>query len=499
MALTPSLPLRLLEALAQNLGSPEAGAGFRDADPVRWIQTHFWIPEKRGPMELFPYQMACLREATRRNAQGEFVYSTVVWSDIKKSAKSTIAAAVGLWRAMQTEWGSVYVVANDLKQADSRVAYYMRRALQLNSEMGEVKVKPSGYKITTPSQSVIEAIPIDPKGEAGSNADLIIFSELWGAKQKAAAQMWSEMTLSPLKFGRSQRWVETYAGFEGESPILEMLYRQGTKEGRRLDLSYTDEQGTYHDLSALNVYANGPARLFCLWNVYPWLPWQTPEYYAQEEAILEPSEFLRMHRNKWASSLDKFVPDEWILACRDDYMPPMEKDQPVVLVSDAAISGDCFGVLMLSGRGNGYYDVRYARAWYPPKGGKIAFSTQDQDGPEDEIRRLINTYNVIEWVYDPYQLEDMAGRFKQELLCYVYGFNQGMQRAIADKKLQDVIKARQIKHRGDPVLLEHIQNANASREGDDKRLRLVKRNPEAKIDLAVCLSMGLDRGQYWQL
>jgi len=219
---------------------------------------------------------------------------------------------------------------------------------------------------------------------------------------------------------------------------------------------------------------------------------------SQEEAILEPSEFQRMHRNQWASSLDKFVPDEWVYACQDDYMPPLKKDQPVILVSDAAISGDSFGVLMLSGRGNGVYDVRYAKAWKPPKGGKIAFSTPDETGPEDEIRRLMQDYYVIEWVYDPYQLEDMAGRFKLELITHVYAFGQGQPRLIADKKLQDNLKNRALRHRGDTELVSHIKNANAKHEGDNK-LRLVKRSPESKIDLAVCASMGLDRAQYWQL
>ena len=488
-----------MDSLVNQISEQAVTDFFREDDPVKWITAHFWIPELRGPMRLFPYQIACLKEATRRDETGKFVYSTVVWSDIKKSAKSTIAAAVGLWRAFQVDWGTVYVVANDLKQADSRVSYYMRRGIELNPAMSGVKVKPSGYKITTPGKSTVESIPIDPKGEAGSNADMIIFSELWGAKQAAAKQMWSEMTLSPLKFGLSQRWIETYAGFEGESPILEMLYNQGVNEGQRLDLSYEDiETGEFYDLTGLNVYANPAARLFCLWNDRPWLPWQTPEYYSQEEAILEPSEFQRMHRNQWASSLDKFVPDEWVYACQDDYMPPLKKDQPVILVSDAAISGDSFGVLMLSGRGNGMYDIRYAKAWKPPKGGKIAFSTPDKTGPEDEIRRLMGEYYVIEWVYDPYQLEDMAGRFKLELITHVYPFGQGQPRLIADKKLQDNIKSRALRHRGDIELVTHIKNANAKHEGDNK-LRLVKRSPESKIDLAVCASMGLDRAQYWQL
>ena len=37
------------------------------------------------------------------------------------------------------------------------------------------------YKTSLPNNTIIEAIPIDPAGEAGGNDDLIIFSELWAA------------------------------------------------------------------------------------------------------------------------------------------------------------------------------------------------------------------------------------------------------------------------------------------------------------------------------
>jgi hypothetical protein len=215
-------------------------------------------------MELYPCQEIPLREALRRGADGKFVYSTAVWSAIKKSAKSSIAAAVGLWFAFRRPWSSVKVIANDLKQADSRVAYYMRRAILLHPEWSKT-VKVSGYKITLPNHSVIEAIPIDPKGEAGGNDDLVIYSEIWGWKEKASLAMWSETTLSPMKFGQSMRFCETYAGFVGESPILEQLYEDGVTNGRVLDAEY-------------EMYANG--RLFVLWMRKPHLPWQTSDYYC---------------------------------------------------------------------------------------------------------------------------------------------------------------------------------------------------------------------------
>ena len=98
-----------------------------------WIEQHFWIPEPdpdtglRGPMRLFPHQRWMLDAAHARNPDGTFRYSTVVWSDIKKSAKSTIAAAVARYRAEMTPYAEIYCIANDLKQAESRVFAYLAR------------------------------------------------------------------------------------------------------------------------------------------------------------------------------------------------------------------------------------------------------------------------------------------------------------------------------------------------------------------------------------
>lgn len=147
---------------------------------VSWIENNFFIPETRndphlrGRIGLQPYQRDILNEALTPDENGKYKYSIIVWSDIKKSAKSSIAAAVNLYRATYTEFGECYVIANDLKQADSRVAHYIRRAIELNPKMRK-RYKQQGYRIVAPSGFYIEAIPIDPSGEAGTNADMITF------------------------------------------------------------------------------------------------------------------------------------------------------------------------------------------------------------------------------------------------------------------------------------------------------------------------------------
>jgi phage terminase large subunit-like protein len=203
------------------------------------MEREFYIPETRndpvlrGRIGLEQYQKDALREAFSTDAKGNFKYSIIVWSDIKKSGKSTIAAAVNLFRAEYTEWGEFYVVANDLKQADSRVAHYIRRAIQLSPRMRD-SYRTMGYRTIAPNGSFIEAIPIDPSGEAGSNADQISFSELWGANENQKQTMWAEMTIPPQKHGKAFRWIESYAGFSGESKLLYSLYDMGVKQGRKL-------------------------------------------------------------------------------------------------------------------------------------------------------------------------------------------------------------------------------------------------------------------------
>lgn len=451
--------------------------GTVNQDPVTWIMDNFYIPETNRPIDLYPSQIEPLREALRLDPAGRFVYSTVVWSAIKKSAKSSIASAVGLWFAFRRPRASIKVIANDLKQAESRVFFYMRRAIQLHPEWRNT-CRVVGYKIYLPNHSMIEAIPIDPQGEAGGNDDLVIYSELWGWKNAAAVKMWTETTLSPMKFAQSMRWCETYAGYSGESPVLEGLYERGVKDGEVIS-------------QAAEMYRNG--RLFVLWNTRPTLPWQTKEYYAQESSDLLESEFNRVHRNQWGSSTSTFVPSEWWDACLHE-LPPYEKLEPWVIALDAAVSGDCFGMVAVT-RKNGIVIPRFIRKWTPPAGGQIMFfappgTPPDKDeSPAGELRRLTSRHSVVKVCYDPYQLHSFCKQMAGELIVFFDEFSQAGKRLQADKGLRDLIRERRIWHDGNKDLREHITNANVQQGETKDQLRIVKRTEHAKIDLAVCTSM----------
>jgi phage terminase large subunit-like protein len=169
-----------------------------------------------------------------------------------------------------------------------------------------------------------------------------------------------------------------------------------------------------------------------------------------------------------------------------------------VFAIDAATTNDTFGILGLTKHynkaTNEYIFVpRYARKWTPEPGRKLDFLE-----PETEIRRLAKELNVVCFCYDEYQMHDMATRLRRDSVAWFKAFPQGKDRLIADKMLYDKIIGRQIQHDGSlHDLRDHLTNANAETLGSgDNRLRIVKRNENMKIDLAVCLSMAIYTAAY---
>lgn len=295
-----TLPGYLIQAANRlKLEQAKEDSGYRGEiytglDPVTFLETEMYITDTGAPLTLHPEQAAVLREMFRRDAHG-FVYNTLLYSSIKKSAKTTIAAGILLWQGFRVAHGEIYIIGNDLRQADSRMAQAVRECIQLNPRMKGIKLPTSTYRITLPNGTRIETIPVDPAGESGMNPSGIFITEAWGAKSRAHELLWTEARLSPTRQGESFKFIESYAGHSGQSLILERLYESVIKQGTPLP-----------DV-APELYASG--QMIGYWNTRPYLPWQTPEYYAAEEKDMLPGEFRRVHRNEWAAPEDAVFGD----------------------------------------------------------------------------------------------------------------------------------------------------------------------------------------------
>lgn len=477
---------------------------------VEFLERDYLIPETGEPIVLAPHQKAVLNYAFQRDENGRFKFTTVLIGQPKKSGKSALSGGIGRW-ASETwgNYGEVYYMGNDAEQAKERGFRAHKVSLQLHPSYNKRKdylegrwlcKQESMMCLSTGTQ--VKAVSCDYAGEAGANPILTIWEELWGFIHKDALRFWAELAPSPTRLN-SMRLVVTYAGYEGESTLLEGLYGAAVKEGRQLTAGELGAVGAFAEAQRpedpVPCYVNEAGRLFAFWDsgdVAHRMPWQQGErgreYYASEALTQTPGQYRRLHRNEWISGESEFIPIQWWDACQDKAVPLVPGDlSPLVIALDAAVSGDCFGLTVgrreppLNGTPGDVVRVLLAKAWKPPKGKALDYAEV-----EKTLRELVAHFNVVEVTYDPYQLHEMATRLSQELQTHFLAFSQQMPRLEADTSLYQLIMNRRIKHDGSLDLREHIQNCNAKLDkNQDSKLRLVKKAEDRKIDLAVCVSM----------
>lgn len=489
-------------------------------DPPTWMQDHFYIPDPRdpmtnrrfppGPIILHPIQERILRAALLKIG-GKFRYSTIVYSTIKKSGKTRLGAGVASWyAATQGIYNEVYCLANDGKQSSDRILSAIKQAVDLNPKLQWKKTK---TRIDLPGTGTfIEAIPCDPSGSAGANPGMTVWSEMWGYRHEHKERLWSEMTIPPTRWGEAIRWVESYAGYEGESNVLYGLYELGVVKGYR--------HPAFPDLP---IYINDAANMFCYWDEglpARRMPWQQgPEgrsYYLSEAQILTKSEFERIHMNQWVQPVNKALPIEWWDNCQKSNIPPLDSRTPVIIGVDASVSGACSACAMVSRHphtGSGLRlpsgrprpgtqaqpDLHKTRTWVrgvrvfePPRGGAIDLTMT----VEATIREWVAKYNVIEVAYDQFQLHKMMTDLRRAgLPTRIYQFGQVMPRYFADKQLYDMVVHKDISHSGDPTLRQHVDNAMSKTSGEKFRFttRDAGKAPGSRaappIDALIAVSM----------
>ena len=147
----------------------------------------------------------------------------------------------------------------------------------------------------------------------------------------------------------------TYAGFEGESVLLEEIYKRG---------SVLPEV-------APSLRA-GDGMLFA-WHHEPIAPWQTEAWLAEMRRSLRPNAFLRMIENRFVRSETSFIDLQSWDACVDPTVKPVLTDHllSVWIGVDAASSATARRSLQYLGQTTG-------RAWL-----LTVYSSRTPDDPLD--------------------------------------------------------------------------------------------------------------------
>tara|TARA_R110000751_G_scaffold7190_3_gene29738 strand:- start:429 stop:1217 length:789 start_codon:yes stop_codon:yes gene_type:complete len=242
-------------------------------------------------------------------------YDTIIISDIKKSGKTGIGAAIGLGWAW-TMGGECFVLANSADHARdrafSRISTYLdylkrenpaRYAAKVVDHLTDVIVFKDPY-------ARIEALPCSAGSSAGSFVSLSIWDELWNYDLKSSHRLWAEFSPIPQLHGKSARVVVTYAGYMGESSLLWSIYEATVNP---------DQDGNPQGIKApgfedLPCYVSKDGKIFAYWNHEPNRPWHTEEFLESRKSdpSLPKHEYLRLWENRWTTGNESFIPIELI-------------------------------------------------------------------------------------------------------------------------------------------------------------------------------------------
>lgn len=228
----------------------------------------------------------------------------------------------------------------------------------------------------------------------------------------------------------------------------------------------------------------------------PLLPLKEREEMKHRALVLQDPVARQEYGAEFLDGDQGFVPSGWVdaLTLNADWWKPLDPRSPICVGIDVGAKNDLFSI---TGWGRDTvtrkYKPMFAKLFHPEEltgpGGGVSF-----DGPKQYLRDVSRSYQVLTFAYDPYQAWGLADDLWKEGIGIFEDFPQGQKRVLSDSLFYTLIRDREIEmnlHSEEhKELAQHIKNANAKIEGEDKR-RLVKRTDSLKIDGAVSSSMAI--------
>jgi phage terminase large subunit-like protein len=438
-------------------------------EPVSFIEKVLRDPETGKPFELFEAELQFFAHAWQTNGDGRLRYPEQCFGAIKKTGKTGLAGAHVLTTTclFGGRYAEAYCVANDLEQAQGRVFQAIRRICETSPHLRrEAEITQS--RITFPQTgAVIQAIGSDYASAAGAAPVISSFDELWGYTSERSRRLWDEMVPVPTR-KISCRLTTTYAGFVGESVLLEELYKRGMTQ----------------PVVSEELHAGDGLLMF--WSHRPLAPWQTPQWLADMRRSLRPNQYLRMVENRFVTTESSFVDLQWWDDCTDAQAAPVVADAslPVWVGLDASVKRDSTAIAAVT------WDAPLNKV-------RLVFHRVFQLSPDEpldfestvertvhELRRRFAVRGI--W-YDPYQMAAVA----QRLLAAgapMREFPQTVGNLTAmGSNLFELIKGRGLVVYADAALRLAVSRAIAVETA--RGWRITKEKSAHKIDVVVALAM----------
>jgi phage terminase large subunit-like protein len=393
------------------------------------------------------------------------LYSIRLWSEPKKSGKTFLAALVALFYAMTRPDSEVVLLANDEDQSLGRVFATCAKLIEYNQEL-RASARTLASEIRFTNGSTIKAQASDYKGAAGGRQILTVFDELWAYDSERALRLFEEMTPPPT-IPDAFIFIVSYAGFTGESTVLEKLYDRGHK-GKRLSRQY--------EITA-------DAGLCMFWSHTARQSWQTKDYYAEQRRILRENTFRRLHRNEWVSAESQFISAEQWDACVDRNLSPALNGKSVFLGVDLGVKSDSSAVVAVGWDPTGKKLITaFHKIWRPSRGSPV-----NLDEVKQYIEEICRLHSVRGILADPSQCFLLIQQLAP-LGITVTEFPQTQANGVKmGESLFSLVRDGNLIAYKSAELREHVLNATGIETPSG--VRMVKGKSTSKIDAAISLAM----------
>jgi phage terminase large subunit-like protein len=437
------------------------------ADPISFIEEVLIDPETKMPFVLLEAERLFLRHAFTTDADGRLLYPEQIFSCPKKSGKTTFAGIYVI--TMVLLFGGSYpeaiCAANDQEQSAGRVFAAIRRITEC-SPLLFTEAKINSVKITI-AGATITAIPSNYATAAGSNPVVAVFDELWAYSSERLRRLYDELVPPPTR-KIACRLIVTYAGFDGESNLLQELYQRGLAQ----------------EEIAPNLYAGDGILMF--WSHDPIAPWQTEAWLVDMRRSLRPPQFLRMIENRFVTSESSFIDMALWDQCIDDRLGHMVNDRELSIWVglDASIKHDSTAIVAVT------WDQKAQQV-------RLVTHRVFQPSPEEPldfeatIFRTLTDLNKRFWVrkvlYDPYQLLATAQRLSREGLSMEEFPQTPANLTAASQNLFDIIEGRNLVVYPDAYIRLAVSRTIAIET--PRGWRISKEKQAHKIDVLVALGM----------
>jgi phage terminase large subunit-like protein len=262
------------------------------------------------------------------------------------------------------------------------------------------------------------------------------------------------------------RLTVTYAGYEGESVLLEELYRRGMQQ---------PEVGP--DLRA----GDG---LLTFWSHTPIAPWQDERWLAEMRRSLRPNAYARLVLNEFASAESQFVDmSAWDKCVQPSLTPTLERI-PIYVGVDASVKRDSTALVAVT------FDkkpqmVRLVqhRVFTPAPGDPINFEATVEATIIDWRRRFV----MRQVLFDPFQMAAVSQRLAKAHVP-IEEYPQSVPNlTAATSNLFDLIQSRSLALNSDAAMRLAVSRAIIVESSRGWRLDKLKQ--QHKIDVVVALSM----------